>query len=315
MFRSVTSWSSLGVAALCFLITVGVLFSDVLEHGLTVIHLYILMGLILAMASLEKVPSTTGMMRYAFLAMGTVATIMSVGIGGGRSSAQIELQEAQYKVQLDAYNELRKRVGREDTQRTDLVVEHQQLKLAWQREVDAAQEKCKPQYGPTACSRANAERDKAKESMEAKQRQIEEKEAAITALRGQLIEKQPQKDNQILRGISDLLAVLFFMDPEHAFSLIKKIFPYLIAFMGEGGTILFSKHAFGHRPPQPKQVDLPQETPVTIGDIARELGLDPRIARKLAREKGISKPAHGAWSWTRAQAEEIKSKIGPRTLN
>lgn len=314
MSSRINSWSSLGVAGLCFVITVGVLFSDVIEHGLTVIHLYILMGLILAMASLEKVPSTTGMMRWAFLAMGTVATVMSVGIGGGRSSAQIELQEAQYKVQVEAYNELKKRVGREDTQRTDFVVEHQQLKLAWQREVEAAQEKCKPQYGPTACTRANAERDKSKETMEAKQRQIEEKEAAITALRAQLVDKQPQKDNQILRGISDLISVLFFMDPEHAFALIKKIFPYLIAFMGEGGTIIFSKHAFQATTRQ-MPVELPQETPVTIGDIAKELGMDPRIARKLAREKGISKPAHGAWSWTRAQAEEIKSKIGPRTLN
>lgn len=315
MFRSVTSWSSLGVAALCFLITVGVLFSDVFTNGLTVIHLYIFMGLVLAMASLEKVPSTTGMMRWGFLAMGTVATVMSVGIGGGRSSAQIELQEAQYKVQLDAFNELKKRIGREDTQRTDLVVEHGALKIAWQREVETALEKCKPQWGPTSCTRATSERDKAKEMMEAKQRQIEEKEAAITALRAQLVEKQPQKDNQILRGISELVAVLSFTDGEHAFAIVKKLFPYLIAFMGEGGTILFSKHAFGYRPPEPKQVELPQETPVTIGDIAKELGLDPRIARKLAREKGISKPAHGAWSWTRAQAEEIKSKIGPRTLN
>ena len=314
MSSRINSWSSLGVAGLCFVITVGVLFSDVFEHGLTVIHLYILMGLVLAMASLEKVPSTTGMMRWAFLAMGTVSTIMSVGIGGGRSSAQIELQEAQYKVQLEAFNELKKRIAREDTQRTDLVVEHQQLKVAWQREVDQAIEKCKPQYGPTACTRANAERDKSKESMEAKQRQIEDKEAAITALRAQIVTTQPQKDNQILRGISDLLAVLFFMDAEHAFALIKKIFPYLIAFMGEGGTIIFSKHAFQ---PSTRQVPvaLPQETPVTIGDIARELNMDPKIARKLAREKGITKPAHGAWSWTRAQAEEIKSKIGPRTLN
>lgn len=315
MFRHITSWSSLAVATLCFVITVGVLFSDVIDNGLTVIHLYILMGLILAMASLEKVPSTTGMMRYAFLALGTVATVMSVGIGGGRSSAQIELQETQYKSQLEAYNELKKRIGREDIARTDLVVELGTLKLSWQRAVDDTNEKCKPQWGPAACKQTSSQRDKAKEDMEGKQRQIEDKEAAITALRQQLTARQPQKDNQILRGISDLLAVLLFMDAEHAFVLVKKIFPYLIAFMGEGGTIVFSKHAFMRRTPEQAPVELPPEKPVTITDIAKELNLDPRIARKLARENGITKPAHGAWSWTRAQADEIKSRIGPRTLN
>ena len=311
----VTSWSSFFVAALCFVITVGVLFSDVPSNGLTVIHLYVFMGLILAMAALEKISSTSGAQRWAFFAIGTVATIMSVGIGGGRSSAQIEAQEVAYKSQLTASKELEKRIGREDKALTDLNVELATLKLTWQRDVENASEKCKPQYGPTACTRANADRDKSKEAMEGKQRTIEEKEAAITALRNQLVTTTPQKDNQILRGISDLVALMFFMDAEHAFALVKKLYPYLIAFMGEGGTIAFSKHAFARRPPEPMPVEIPHETPVTIGDIAKELGIEPRIARKLAREKGISKPAHGAWSWTREQADEIKSRIGQRTLN
>lgn len=312
--RQVVSWPSLCVAGLCFSITIGVLFADVIEHGITVNHLYILMGLIIALAALEIVAQATGMRRFVFLLLGSVATIMSVGVGGGRSSAQIELQEMQYKSQLDAFRELQKRITRDDKRLIEYQVEYQQRRNVWQKAVDESTEKCKAQYGITACKSANSQRDKAKDDLEAKQHEIDTLEQSLTVLREQLVKRQPQRDNQVLRGISNLIALIFFIDEERAFELFKKLYPYLVAFMGEGGTVAFFNNAWGVKRRE-QETSMPPEAPVTIGDIARDLKIEPRLARKLAREHNIPKPAHGQWSWTRAEAEEIKSKIGPRTLN
>ena len=48
---------------------------------------------------------------------------------------------------------------------------------------------------------------------------------------------------------------------------------------------------------------------VSIGDIAEELGLEPRDARKLLREKKIEKPAHGAWAWPKNAVDGIKKLL------
>lgn len=47
---------------------------------------------------------------------------------------------------------------------------------------------------------------------------------------------------------------------------------------------------------------------VSIGDIASELNVAPRVLRGILRSEKISKPAHG-WAWNASEAEKIKSKL------
>jgi hypothetical protein len=48
---------------------------------------------------------------------------------------------------------------------------------------------------------------------------------------------------------------------------------------------------------------------VSIADIATELNIEPRDARKLLRAKNIEKPAHGAWAWPKNAVDGIKKLL------
>jgi hypothetical protein len=68
---------------------------------------------------------------------------------------------------------------------------------------------------------------------------------------------------------------------------------------------LQSKEPRAPRPPsEPRPDGL-----VSIADIATELNIEPRDARKLLRAKNIEKPAHGAWAWPKNAVDGIKKLL------
>lgn len=65
-----------------------------------------------------------------------------------------------------------------------------------------------------------------------------------------------------------------------------------------------------HDGPKPIKERVPREPRpdglIQIGDIAQELNMEPRDARKILRAKNVEKPAHGAWAWPSDMVDKIK---------
>jgi hypothetical protein len=63
------------------------------------------------------------------------------------------------------------------------------------------------------------------------------------------------------------------------------------------------------RAPRPERAPKPsRDGLVSVGDIAKELGVEPREARGVLRSLKLPKPDAG-WAWPAAEAETIKTKI------
>lgn len=308
MKTRIVSWpSALTMAACCF-VTVYALFSNIFEVGLTVTHLYILLGLVIALASGHAMTESAGPLRIVMIALFVTSSILTCSMAGSQSSAQIQDQEAKAKLDKNSRETLGKRLKKDEETALETQADVGKLKRLWETALADANKTC-VDY-PGRCSAVQKLRDKAKEDYDARKTELTDQETHIKQLQDRIIALKPVIDNAQLRGLAEILSLITGKDIEDTFALIKKLFPYFLAFMGEGGTIAFSKHAFGRRP---QVIEPAPEMPVSIADIAREYGMDPREARKRMREAGIPKPAHGAWSWTAKEAEAIRLKLGPQT--
>lgn len=70
----------------------------------------------------------------------------------------------------------------------------------------------------------------------------------------------------------------------------------------------------GERPPKAKREPKPEKPKidrtgkVSVGEIAEQMGIDPRDARASLRKQKLEKPA-GGWMWAQDQVDEIKAII------
>jgi hypothetical protein len=60
--------------------------------------------------------------------------------------------------------------------------------------------------------------------------------------------------------------------------------------------------------PKPKPKSRNNGGLVSVGDIATQLGIEPRVARATLRAMRVSKPTHG-WAWEQDEADRIMEQI------
>lgn len=295
------------------MVTGAVLFRSVLHEGLTVAHLYIFVALILALTSASAAKQSTGFTRFAFWGLFSISTIICVGLSGGRGVAEMDRNASSAQIENDNLKSMREKLTSLDHRKDELRREFEDAK----RKAEDATPKEQCRWGDTPiCMSAKQTHAQSIMILERARASYAQAETDYWSLRDKINTRKPQeRGNSEWRSMARSIAVIFSTSEDRVLEIIVQVAPYLLSFLTEIGGVLHLGRAFAVAPLIPKPVSFPDDNAVTIGDIARELNIEPRIARKLAREKGIPKPQHGAWSWTRTQADEIKSKIGPNALH
>lgn len=315
----VTNWPSFATAIACVGVTFAVLFRSVLTEGLTITLLYIAVALILAFTSGFAARDSKGTARVVMWAVMAVATIICVGLSAGRGVAEMDRNAASAILEKKRIKSLEKKLDELDTARQQAKSDRQRAQSKAEADAAAIPEKCK--WGQTPiCVDARQSQSLSTAALDKANAALSKAEADYYATEQELRDIKPQTGgNSEWRSMARSIAKIFNLDEDRVLEVITQVAPYLLSFLTEIGGIFHLQRAFAPAPsipPPPKEPDFPPSAAVTIGDIAREIGIEPRIARKLAKERGIKKPAHGQWSWTATEAAQIKLQLSsPATLN
>ncbi len=301
---------------ICFICTLIILFSHIRSlDDLTVIHLYITVSFIVSVGAGYYMWHANFVDSVAFALIFLVSTGVCVTLSGSRSYASLEkkIKEADARAaQRDAI--------------TAEIKKHQPVLDRAQRALDAhtaattaaataAAEQC------TASGRrcegaatGNALREQREQTLT---RTRDEARAHLDALTQKLETYPPLVANEELRPLAALYSTITGADERQAMSIVIIILAYSLAVLTEFSGVTFMNYSLHSRKkpaplpaPTPSIAPAPVPTPqtVSLAEIARDLNIDPRIARKRVRELGVQKPIQG-WTFSPEIADALKTRL------
>jgi hypothetical protein len=106
--------------------------------------------------------------------------------------------------------------------------------------------------------------------------------------------------------------VFFGADRVRAEQGLELLWPFANALIWELLTIAFLGLGLGHKDPETataRSAPPPRDGLVTIGDIAKDVGLSPDKARAILRAHKVRRPEAG-WAWSAADAARVKAIRG-----
>lgn len=307
----IRSLGSIIFGIICVIGTVIVLFGHVRSiDDLTLNHLYIMLSLTVTLGAGHFLwESKNPFVITSFAVLFLVGTVVCVGLSGGRSAeviAQKEIQAVEARKKRDSQ---RATMNHARALADDA---HSQASEADKQEREAQQEaafECASGKG-TRCDGKTANLAAAKSrahDMRERARLLEEQYRTEKDRYEALPEPPPP--NADLMQFARVVAYIRGMHPDDALEEVKLLLPYALALLTEFGTIMFFKHGFKRRPETIASTVTPDPIQrVSLNDIAQDLGIEPKLARKTVRALGIPKPPEG-WCWSSDEAQRISAQI------
>jgi len=305
-----------GVA--CTIGTLIVLFGHVRTlEDLTISHLYIFLALIVAYGAghfmweaFNEEPRSI-FSGLSFTVLFLLATVICVGFSAGRSGDIIEQHERDAKhferLRIDAQKAV------QDARRKHIEAQKRATEARTKRDeaTDRLSTQCESGAG-TKCKGS-------KESLAVLEGSLTSADKAVIDALAEVYQFEqafaamgpPTVSNGELRHIATLISLLFGTPEDHAFALLKHSLPYVLAFLTEFGAIVFIKYGTTPIPARPLPPPAPEVKPlpaVTLKEIADELGIEDRLARKYLRAAREPRPELG-WCWDATEAQRIRSVL------
>lgn len=308
------------LAAICFTCTLIILFGHVRSTAdLTVIHLYIFVSFVVSVGAGYYMEHARFFLSLSFLVIFMISTGVCVTLSGSRSHASLEkkIREAQ-----DA-NDHRAKIASQLNDFEKLLASRQRLLEEYMqtvnKSIETAADQCSTGKGRKCegTSEGVALRTSREEQL---RKEIDDAQKNVASHTQLLRDTPPKEANAELQPLADLYSMVTGTPRDRAMHIVITILSYSLAILTEFSGITFMNYALARHtlPPTPAQVQPLPATPVPspqrtskdipLAQIARELSLDPRVARKRVRELGIQKPLQG-WSFPSNVAEEIKSRL------
>lgn len=314
----------------CFICTLIILFGHVRSvDDLTVIHLYILVSFIVSVGAGYYMWHAGVGNAIAFGLIFVVATGVCVGLSGSRSFSSLEKKIDE----SDRHNKRRDAlIARHDTAATALAAAQHavdEYAAAITKSVERAADQCATGRGSRCTGQATGV-----ELRREREKQLTDKRDsardAFNTLAAELKRTPPMVANEELRPLAMLYSTLTGTPVAASMHVVIMILAYSLAILTEFSGVTFMNYAL-HTPAPiaraastPPLAATPASTPIShahvththvtptgsipLADIARQLNLDPRIARKKVRELGIQKPVQG-WSFPTDVADDIKKRL------
>ncbi len=314
------SWPAFFAFLICSLVSLGVLFGPVVYHrnwsSVGLVHMYVVLCLVVAItAGFFLHDEKSGWMKVGWAALFVIGTFGGVALSGGRGKAVLEGNVASVKEQIDKRADLQSRLDAANTSQSKARQELKKRQDAYDAQVLAAAEVCKSGNGPQCKGSAITTKSMLDERDEAKRALTD---ATVTvSLAQRLLDDAPtgaRAPNAEFEGFVNLYVYIKNASVDDARDAINLLLPYLFSLVAEYGAIMFALRAF-----HPSGAPVVSQQPATasdqagtshrsIGDIARALRLEPKVARKQARALGITKSPLG-WQWPAAEAAQIEQRI------
>jgi hypothetical protein len=252
---TVRSWGAIALGTCCFLGTLIVLFWHVRSAGdFTVNHVYILLALAVAYGAghftcdaFSEWTISGALRGVAFASLACVATVICVGLSGGRGAEVLHVQAEQ------AGNENAKRVSQErrileakEDRRIDREA-YDRAQVA--ADAVAAEEaaECKGGDGRKCKGKGKASASAADKAA-ALYKRWEASDAKYWMEVARLGDFKPmQTANGNLRQLAKVYARLSSSTEDEAMATISDLLPYALALLAEFGSIVCFQHGFGRR--------------------------------------------------------------------
>lgn len=310
--HQVRSYAALVFGSCCIVATLITLFAGYGLNDLTINHLYITVSLIVTLGAGHFMwdayaDGRWGWLRgIAFTTLFVVGTVLCVALSGGRSGELMQRKD-DAQAEVGARREAQqRRVDELQTSVEELKAAADRAKKLWDTRASESAAECASGKGRRCDGMRENEAsartmyDEAKEVYETRRTEWTTEASRLVSMP---VAHHAHAD---LMQFARVYALITGANENVALERLKLLLPYAIALITEFGAIVFLKHAFAEA--RPVVVAPPPVRTVTIGDIARQVGMEPRVARKIVRELGISRPAEG-WIWTDDEAERVRAQI------
>jgi hypothetical protein len=315
------------LAIICFACTLIILFGHIRSRqDLTVIHLYILVSFAVSIGAGYLMEHARVSTSIAFGAIFVIATGVCVVLSGSRSHASLEAKMREASLHNQARDELALRTEAAHKSLTQAQKLLDDYTRTINKSIEAAADQCSTGKGSRCAGheqgvtlrtarehQLTSARDAARDTFNKLTQSLHDT-PAVTA-------------NPELAPLASLTAALFSLSEDKAMHVVITVLAYALAVLTEFSGITFMNFALSYRATpaassaispaltinsaraQPAAHTHATSVPdIPLADIARELKLDPRVARKRVRELGISKPVQG-WSFPSTVAEDIKKRL------
>ena len=320
MPHNLARWPAAILALVCFSSVIAAVFRDVRQvSDLGPNHIYILLGMFAALGAVHYAQYMKSWWRVLCWTVAISATITSVGLSAGRNRALLDEKVDASQHSSTGTLKLEERLQELKAKRQEL---HGKLPQLERSLADAQKEQktqCSRKSNEDRCDASTLAMDTAKKMLDDTKKDHRTASNDYDKLFSDLITAKPaQRPNAELNSITEVWQLLSRSTLEEAQHSVYTLWPYFLAMLGELGTILFAHIALGHReppstvviPPAPVKANrAPANATVTLAQIAKELGMSQKNARKVVRNKlKMDRPIDG-WKFTPADAETLKQRI------
>lgn len=306
-FAEIRSPTSVVYGFACVVGTLIVLFGHIRSvDELTVNHLYILLSLIVTLGAGHFAKDATPLSALGFGVLFVVGTMVCVALSGGRSASSIEKNTADEQTQQAQFITHKLKIDEANNARKSLSAKMDEARRSLDEARRRMASQCETGKG-TKCEGTNAALNAEQTAFDRTNDEYKIADAHYWDLQSKVELLKPRPSNTELRHLSRAISTITRASEDVVLSLLSLFLPYAFALLTEGGAILFFNHGFS-APKTKKPPILIAEKQITLSEIASELKIDPRQARKQLRILNVPKPAQG-WSWSRAEADTIKSQL------
>ncbi len=301
--------AALAFAIICIIGTIIVVFGKVVAgtEPPTINHLYIALALTVTLGSGHYMwesfsEGKFGWVLGVFLSiLFIVGTIVCVAMSGSRSAAIFEQKEHDFTETTNKRARLVTDIEVQQSRVDDATAKHDQADKYLQEKLAAVDEECSGGEGKI-CKGKALPLENAKQRTADLYSKLTEATNKLNDLKKDLADiPVPQEPNLELVEMARVYVTIFGGDVQSVKKKLQTVFPYLLALITEFGAIVFNLKAWGERPRIVTQH-------ITLVEIAEELKIPARQARKIVRQLNVPRPPEG-WVWKRLDADTIKAQI------